>query len=331
MAAKPPDSARYTELRNPKALRDYFIHDKFEAGVKLVGTEVKSIRAGKAQLSDAFARLEKGSLWLYGAYIEEYSHGGLSQHAPRRPRQLLLHAHAHVVGATQTGKTSAALIPLGHTTLPVAGSLQELQTLLPALSAKKLQPGIFVVNTFNAREILQGLDPLLGEAPVLFLRRNLYAGKSGLAEHFNLDSAAGSTLEAINNLHARLLSVWNYGSLNAPEIAREQLLRPDRRQVAAPVVGVQHHAVRVAQRGVIRRQLRQRDVHRARDVPRLKVRRQGANVHHQRRPGLGEHAGEDRLPCRDGQFLVAVVGVLLFGVHPEPLIAGVKASAKLLP
>jgi SsrA-binding protein len=91
MAAKPHDSARYTELRNSKALRDYFIHDKFEAGIKLVGTEVKSIRAGKAQITDAFARIEKGGVWLYGAFIQEYSHGGLSQHAPRRVRQLLLH------------------------------------------------------------------------------------------------------------------------------------------------------------------------------------------------------------------------------------------------
>ncbi|MBI2516847.1 MAG: SsrA-binding protein SmpB [Opitutae bacterium] len=92
MAAKPHDPTRYSEMRNPKALRDYFIHDKFEAGIKLVGTEVKSIRAGKAQLSDAFARIEKDEVWLYGAYIEEYSHGGLSQHAPRRPRKLLLKA-----------------------------------------------------------------------------------------------------------------------------------------------------------------------------------------------------------------------------------------------
>jgi SsrA-binding protein len=91
MAAK-QDSARYTELRNPKALRDFFIHDKFEAGIKLSGTEVKSIRAGKAQLADAFARIDKGEVWLWGAYIEEYSYGSLSQHAPRRPRKLLLHA-----------------------------------------------------------------------------------------------------------------------------------------------------------------------------------------------------------------------------------------------
>ncbi len=87
-----PDKSRYTEMRNPKALRDYHVHDRFEAGVRLAGTEVKSIRAGKAQLTDGFARIEKGEVWLYGAYIEEYSHGGLSQHAPRRPRKLLLHA-----------------------------------------------------------------------------------------------------------------------------------------------------------------------------------------------------------------------------------------------
>ena len=93
MAAKPKDPARYTELRNSKALRDYLIHDKFEAGIKLVGTEVKSIRGGKAQITDAFARVERGGVWLYNAYIEEYTHGGLSQHAPRRVRQLLLHTH----------------------------------------------------------------------------------------------------------------------------------------------------------------------------------------------------------------------------------------------
>lgn len=105
MAAKPHDPARYTELRNPKALRDYFLHDRFEAGVKLVGTEVKSIRAGKAQLADAFARVEKGEVWLYGAYIAEYSHGGLSQHAPRRPRKLLLNAHEirKLIQAVETG------------------------------------------------------------------------------------------------------------------------------------------------------------------------------------------------------------------------------------
>ena len=112
MAAKPKDSARFTEMRNPKALRDYFIHDKFEAGIKLVGTEVKSIRAGKAQITDAFCRVEQGGVWLYGAYIEEYSHGGLSQHAPRRVRQLLLHENEIRKLAQQTETGGRAIVAL---------------------------------------------------------------------------------------------------------------------------------------------------------------------------------------------------------------------------
>jgi SsrA-binding protein len=114
MAAQPKDSARFTELRNPKALRDYFIHDKFEAGIKLVGTEVKSIREGRAQITDAFARLEKGGVWLYGAYIQEYSHGGATQHAPRRERQLLLHASEirKLTQAVETGGQSLVALRL---------------------------------------------------------------------------------------------------------------------------------------------------------------------------------------------------------------------------
>jgi SsrA-binding protein len=114
MAAKPKDSARYTELRNPKALRDYFIHDKFEAGIKLVGTEVKAIREGRAQITDAFARVEKGGVWLHNAYIQEYSHGGATQHAPRRARQLLLHASEirKLAQAVETGGKSIVALRL---------------------------------------------------------------------------------------------------------------------------------------------------------------------------------------------------------------------------
>ena len=108
MAAK-KESPRYTEMRNSKALRDYFIHDKFEAGVKLSGTEVKSIRAGKAQITDAFARIDKDEVWLYGAYIEEYSYGGMTQHSPRRPRKLLLHA-SEIRKLSQAVETSGRVI-----------------------------------------------------------------------------------------------------------------------------------------------------------------------------------------------------------------------------
>jgi len=78
-------------VKNPKARRDYHILDTFEAGIVLHGTEVKSLRAGKAQISDAFARVEKGEVWLYNAHIDEFVHGNQFNHQPKAPRKLLLH------------------------------------------------------------------------------------------------------------------------------------------------------------------------------------------------------------------------------------------------
>ena len=78
-------------LTNPKARRDYHILDTFEAGIVLHGTEVKALRAGRAQISDAFARVENGQVVLYNAHIDEYSHGNLNNHQPKAPRKLLLH------------------------------------------------------------------------------------------------------------------------------------------------------------------------------------------------------------------------------------------------
>lgn len=77
-------------VTNPKARRDYHILDTFEAGIVLKGTEVKSLRAGKGQIADAFARIENDEAWLYNANIEEYSHGNIQNHAPKAPRKLLL-------------------------------------------------------------------------------------------------------------------------------------------------------------------------------------------------------------------------------------------------
>src|SRR3954454_11247066 len=77
-------------LSNPKARRDYHIVETFEAGIVLHGTEVKSLRAGKGQIADAFARVEKNEVWLYNAHIDEYSHGNLQNHVPKAPRKLLL-------------------------------------------------------------------------------------------------------------------------------------------------------------------------------------------------------------------------------------------------
>src|ERR1700758_4950723 len=78
-------------VTNPKARRDYHILETFEAGIVLHGTEVKALRAGKGQLSDAFARVEHDEVFLYNAHIDEYSHGNLQNHQPKAPRKLLLH------------------------------------------------------------------------------------------------------------------------------------------------------------------------------------------------------------------------------------------------
>ncbi len=112
MPAKKKDQARFTEIRNSKALRDYFVEEKFEAGIALKGTEVKSIRAGRAQINDAFGRFDRGELWLLNAHIEEYAWGNIHNHDCRRTRKLLLHRHQirKIAQALQVG--GRALVPL---------------------------------------------------------------------------------------------------------------------------------------------------------------------------------------------------------------------------
>ena len=78
-------------VNNPKARRDYHIIETYEAGIALKGTEVKALRAGKAQISDAFARIENNQAWLYNTHIDEYAYGNLQNHQPKAPRRLLLH------------------------------------------------------------------------------------------------------------------------------------------------------------------------------------------------------------------------------------------------
>jgi len=112
MSAKKKDAQRYTEVRNAKALRDFSVDERFEAGIQLKGTEVKSVRGGRAQINDAFGRLEKGELWLHNAHIEEYAFGNIHNHAAKRTRKLLLHRHQvrKIAQAMQTEGKS--LIPL---------------------------------------------------------------------------------------------------------------------------------------------------------------------------------------------------------------------------
>lgn len=76
---------------NRKARHEYTISETFEAGLVLTGTEIKSVRAGKVNLSDAYARVEKGEAWLFGAHIAPFEQGNRYNHEPRRDRKLLLH------------------------------------------------------------------------------------------------------------------------------------------------------------------------------------------------------------------------------------------------
>ena len=80
-----------TILTNSKARHEYHIEETFEAGIVLSGTEVKSLRAGKGQIRDAFARVEDNEIWLHNAHIDEYSHGNTANHQPKAKRKLLLH------------------------------------------------------------------------------------------------------------------------------------------------------------------------------------------------------------------------------------------------
>jgi SsrA-binding protein len=97
---------------NRKARHDYAIIELFEAGVALVGTEVKSLRLGQASLADAFATVDDGEVWLRNLHIPEYEHGSWTNHNPRRNRKLLLHRAQidTLIGKIRDG--NLALVPL---------------------------------------------------------------------------------------------------------------------------------------------------------------------------------------------------------------------------
>jgi SsrA-binding protein len=98
--------------QNKKARHDYAIDDVYEAGIVLQGTEVKALRQGRASLTDAYASVEDGEVWLLGAHIPEYTEGTWTNHAPRRRRKLLLHKGEieRLIGKTREG--GIALVPL---------------------------------------------------------------------------------------------------------------------------------------------------------------------------------------------------------------------------
>lgn len=97
---------------NRRARYDYHIGETYEAGLALLGTEVKSLRAGKASLVDAFARVKDGEVWLHQATIPEYAFGNRSNHDPTRPRKLLLHRKEIVEMERFTQEQGRTLVPL---------------------------------------------------------------------------------------------------------------------------------------------------------------------------------------------------------------------------
>lgn len=98
---------------NKKAKRDYLIEEKFEAGIELVGTEVKSIRDKKVNIADSFARVERGQCFLYGCDIQPWQTAGdWFQHAPKRPRRLLLHKKEIHKLAVETQAKGYSLVAL---------------------------------------------------------------------------------------------------------------------------------------------------------------------------------------------------------------------------
>jgi SsrA-binding protein len=120
MSASEPDDSPWTDAPmtehtvavNRRARHDYAIEDTLEAGLVLTGTEIKSIRAGHANLAEAYARIERGEAWLIGAHIAPYEQGNRNNHEPTRTRKLLMHRDqiAELVGKTQA--KGFTLVPL---------------------------------------------------------------------------------------------------------------------------------------------------------------------------------------------------------------------------
>lgn len=107
-----PEKTRRTVATNRKAFHDYHVMDTYKAGIVLTGTEIKSIRAGKVSLSEGFARLENGEVFLYGVRIEPYEKGTHYNHAPDRVRKLLLTKLEIRKLIGKTKESGLTLIPL---------------------------------------------------------------------------------------------------------------------------------------------------------------------------------------------------------------------------
>ena len=97
---------------NRKARHDYFIADTWECGIVLTGTEIKSVRAGKVNLTDSYAKFENGELWMMNAHISPYEKASWYQHDPRQNRKLLMHKKEIIRLLAKIGQEGLTLVPL---------------------------------------------------------------------------------------------------------------------------------------------------------------------------------------------------------------------------
>ena len=144
---------------NKKAYFDYFIEDKYEAGISLHGTEVKSLRMGKCSIKEAFIRIEKGEVYVYNMHISPYEKGNIFNKDPLRPKKLLLHK-------SEINKIAGSLATKGYTLVPLQvyfkGSLVKVE--IGLARGKKL---------YDKRQDIAKKDQR-GEAEKNFKVRNLY-------------------------------------------------------------------------------------------------------------------------------------------------------------
>jgi SsrA-binding protein len=112
MAAKKKDDARTVVAENRKARFNYFIEEVIEAGIQLTGTEVKSLRGGKATIAESYAQPKGGELFLINSYIPEYTEGNRFNHEPRRIRKLLLHKRQIEKLAKAVDREGMTVVPL---------------------------------------------------------------------------------------------------------------------------------------------------------------------------------------------------------------------------
>jgi SsrA-binding protein len=109
----PPFDKQKVVAENRRARFDYFVDDRFEAGIALTGTEVKSLRHGEGSIAEAYATVDGEEVWLINSHVPEYSHGNRQNHEPRRPRKLLLKNR-------EIGKLQGAVARQGLTIVPLS-------------------------------------------------------------------------------------------------------------------------------------------------------------------------------------------------------------------